>query len=333
VRLLDLPNIWRLFVLGTAVVALAHCGEGGTPATDLPQPGATSTSPSLVPPTGSIYLGAYVNPSQTPDPPMSLVEGVEQQIGRRFALSLHYYGFYQNFPGPDEINDAAYGRIPVESWDCTPSNAAIAAGNADQAIRTRAVALKAYGHPVFLRYMYEMELASTTRWRPECYDPATDLPNGVFSPQNFIAAWDHIRKIFAEEGVTNVVWLWNPAGNRNLGQYYPGDAEVDWTGMDRYDTGNVSDEDTFADAYQLLAGIGKPIMIGETGAQTSYQNIFYSTLPSTLQADFPLVKGVDFFDSSRKDNYFAGYSWVIAPSSLSAFTTMANSQYFSAYQQ
>jgi Glycosyl hydrolase family 26 len=329
-----LSNIWRALALGAlALVTLTHCGEGGTPSSSIVISGGPTPTPLLLtPPPSVMYLGAYVNPSQEPDPPPTLIAGLETQIGRRFALSLHYYGFYQAFPGPDEIADAAAGRIPVESWNCTPSNAAIVAGDADHWIRSVADAVKAFGYPVFIRYMYEMELPSTSRWRPECWDPKTDLPNGQFSPQEFIGAWDHIRAIFAQEGVGNVIWLWNPAGNKDLGEYYPGANEVDWTGMDRYDTGNVSVQDTYLAAYQLLRPIGKPIMIGETGAQLAEQPAFFQEMPSTLQQDFPLIRGIDFFDSSRKDNYYVGYSWVIEPSTLADFAAMAATPYFQGYQ-
>lgn len=317
-------------------MTLAQCGEGGTQRSSGSIPAGSAapgaTSPSLTPPPGSIYLGAYVNPSQVPNPPPSLIAGVEQQIGRRFATSLHYYGFYQAFPGPGEAADVANGRIPVISWDCTPSNAAIAAGDADNWIRSRADAVKAFGTPVFLRYMYEMELPSTPRWRPECYDANTDLAGGVFSPQNFIAAWDRIRSIFAQEGVTNVVWLWNPAGEKNLGAYYPGATEVDWVGMDRYDTGDVDVNDTFSASYKLLKGINKPIMVGETGAQESEQDAFFGELPQTLRTSFPLIAGINYFDSARKDNYFGVYVWALADSSIPAFTTMANDPYMSGFQ-
>jgi hypothetical protein len=330
-----LRGSWRALALVMLAAALTNCGEGGgaPPPLSISNNAPLPTPPTnYVPPPGSIYLGAYVNPSQQPDPPPTLIAGLEQQIGRRFALGLHYYGFYQNFPGPDDYDDVANGRIPVDSWNCTPSNATIAAGNADQAIKARADAIKAFGHVIFLRYMYEMELASTTRWRPFCYDPNTDLPNGVFSPQYFIAAWKRIRAIFAQEGATNVIWLWNPAGEKNLGEYYPGASEVDWVGLDRYDTGDLTPTDTFSAAYSLLQGLGKPIMIGETGAQLASQNEFFTDLPSTLSTQFPLVKAVNYFDSSRKDNYFAGYSWVLDPATMSAFTTMANSPYMTAYE-
>jgi hypothetical protein len=107
---------------------------------------------------------------------------------------------------------------------------------------------------------------------------------------------------------------------------------VDWVGFDRYDTGDLTPFDTYSAAYALLKTIGKPIMIGETGAQSVAQSQFFSKLPSTLSTDFKLVKAINYFDSSRKDNYFAGYSWVLDPSNMSAFATMANDPYMSGFE-
>jgi hypothetical protein len=284
---------------------------------------------SLVPPSGSIYLGVFVNPSQEPSPPPSLLSSFETSIGRTVAVSMHYYGFYDSFPGAYESDDEAHGRIPLDSWDCQPSNAAIASGADDAAIRVRADALKAFGRPIFMRYMWEMNLPATSTFRNLCYDPSTDQPNGVFSPQHFIAAWDRIRAIFAEEDVTNVVWVWNPSGANDPLSYYPGALETDWVGSDSYDAGNVSLAAMYQHAYAWLTPLGKPLMIGETGALQQEQAAFFGSAASTLQTQFPLVKAFVYFDSENV-NEAGNYNWVIGSSTLSDFAAMAVEPYFSA---
>ncbi|MDQ2865156.1 MAG: hypothetical protein M3R51_02910 [Candidatus Eremiobacteraeota bacterium] len=325
-----------------ALAALTCCGTGGSSGNGgrgpLPSgaPGPTPSPLLLLPPAGSIYLGVFVNPSQTPSPPPSLLAGFEAQIGRKMGISTHYYGFYDAFPGPYEIDDVANGRIPVDSWDCEPSNAAVASGADDNAIRSKADAIKAFGHPIFLRYMWEMNLPATPTFRHVCYDPVNDLPNGVFSPQNYIAAWDHIREIFAEENVTNVVWVWNPSGAKNPLPYYPGASETDWIGFDRYDDGNVSVQATYAQPYAWLAPLGKPIMIGETGATQTQQPSFFAENPNgaaaMLRNAFPMVKAYMYFDSANL-NFAGSYSWVISPNNIAAFAAMAADPYFSAMLQ
>lgn len=317
-----------------ALAALTCCGTGGPGkgAGTIPGPPGPTLSPLLLlPASGSIYLGVFVNPSQMPSPPPSLLAGFEQQVGRRMAVSTHYYGFYESFPGPYEADDVANGRIPIDSWDCQPSNAAVASGVDDSAIRARADAIKAFGHPIFLRYMWEMNLPATPTFRNICYDKVNDLPNGVFSPQNYIAAWDRIRMIFAQENVTNVVWVWNPSGAKNPLPYYPGASETDWVGFDRYNDGNVSMLATYQQPYAWLAPLGKPIMIGETGATETVQRAFFASAPQTLQTYFPMVKAYMYFDSTNV-NFAGSYSWVISPTNIPSFATMANDPYFSARQ-
>jgi hypothetical protein len=329
------------FAVACTALAFAGCGEGSVKGSSaiggLPTSLPSSNASLLLPPAGSIYLGVFVNPSQQPSPPVSLLSDFEQTVGRRMALSTHYYGFYDSFPGYYEQNDEANGRIPIDSWDCQPSNAAVASGKDDAAIVARAQAIKAFGYPIFLRYMWEMNLASSPTFRAICYDPATDLPNGQFSPQNFIAAWDHIRAIFAQQGVTNVVWVWNPSGASDPLAYYPGNNETDWIGFDRYDVGNLTMDATYTQAYIWLnsvnhGGVSKPIMIGETGASTAEQPQFFSSAAQTLQGDFPNVKAFVYFDSANP-NYADTYNWGIETSAgLTAITAMANDPYFSAMQ-
>lgn len=328
-----------------AIAALTGCGAGSsaTPGVKLsvtpptphgPIPISNSPTPApllLTPPAGTIYLGAFVNPSQEPSPPPSLLAAFETRIGRRMALSVHYYGFYDSFPGPSEADDAANGRIPIDSWDCEPSNAEIASGRDDNAIRARADTIKAFGYPIFLRYMWEMNLPANQSFRHVCYDPKTDLANGTFSPQYFIAAWNRIRAIFANENVTNVVWVWNASGAKNPMPYYPGNAAVDWVGFDRYDDGNISVSGTYQQPYSWLAPLGKPILIGETGATEQIQTTFFGSVVPTLQSQFPLIQGYMYFDSMNL-NFAGSYSWVINDSSMDAFKQMANDPYFSARQ-
>jgi hypothetical protein len=312
------------------VALLAACGGGGgggvgpsTPS-QTPMP-TTAPSASLVPSAGSIYLGAFVNTSGLKPPPESDTTTFEAQIGRTLALTIHYYGFYDAFPGAAEQADASAGRIPIESWNCQDPNATIAAGTDDASIARRADALRAYGRPIFLRYMWEMNDPSSSTNRPSCYSATTDDPNGVFSPTEFIAAWTHIRAIFAERGANNVVWLWNPGGGASGLPYYPGASETDWIGVDQYDYSSVSFAATFASSYQQLAPLGKPLLIAETGAQGPEQPAFLGAAAATLENQFPLVRGFVYFDSVGS----AG-TWTLTPSGITAFAAAGSDPYFSA---
>ncbi len=281
--------------------------------------------PDIVPANGA-YLGAYVDTSGVNPPPESDLTTFESQIGRTVALTQHYYAFYDVFPGAAETSDAASGRISIDSWDCQPSNASIAGGKQDAWIRKRADAFKAFGRPIFLRYMWEMNLASSSSFRGLCYDSATDLPNGIFSPTEYIAAWDRLRALFAQEGATNVVWLWNPAGTIDPLPYYPGGSEVDWVGFDKYDVASVSFSDTYKGPYGFLQPLGKPIMVGETGAAAAIQPSYFAAAVPALQSTYPQIRAFVYFDSSSG---FKG-DWTLSPAGLSAFAAMGADPYFAA---
>jgi hypothetical protein len=283
----------------------------------------------MTPPSGSIYLGVYVNPSNVPSPPSTLIDGFQQQIGRNLALSPHYYGFYDTFPGTAELDDIANGRIPFISWNCQPTDAAIAAGDDDKAIRRAADTIAAFGYPIFLRYFWEMNLPAGSGFRSECYDPNTDLANGYFSPQYYILAWKRIRAIFAQEGVRNVVWVWNPSGTNNPAPYYPGASEADWVAFDFYDRKNVSPSQTYAQPYSWLSLMNKPILIGESGATLPVQPSFFGALASTLQTQFPQVQAYVYFDGINSQ--FGGeYTWSIDSTTIGNFAAFANTPYVTA---
>ncbi len=314
-------------IAGALVALLTACGGGGGGGSTPPPVSSLPTAPPNggQPAAGTIYLGVIANTSPTSAPTLPTLATVESQIGRTVAMTTHYYAFFQDFPGADEADDIAHGRIPIESWNCQPPNAAIASGLQDAYITKRADAIRAFGATVFIRYMWEMNLNDNVLpSRVPCYDPATDAPNGQFSPSQYIAAWSHIRRIFAAEGANNVVWLWNPSGSNNPAAYYPGGAQVDWIGFDKYDGVGATFDQTFAQIYGWLSPYGKPIMIGETGAAASYQPAFFESAPATLQTQFPLIRALCYFDGLGTQT-----SWVLNGPGLDAFKAMATSPYFS----
>ncbi len=306
---------------------LAACGGGSSgppaaPPTRAPLPQPTPVGLEL-PPAGKIYFGAYVNSDR---PPLTIT-GLETQIGRKLALDMHYYGWTAQFPLAAENSDLTYGRIPVESWNCAPTNAQINAGLADPLITTRALTVKAFSHPVFIRYLWDMNLPATDLNRSQCYDPATDNPDTTFSAAEYVAAWQHIRTIFTNLGVTNAIWVWSPSSaGSNPAAYYPGDSQVDWVGIDAYDNTNVGFSGTFAPIYALVAKYNKPILVAETGEAGINQTAFFSAAVPALQTSFSQVKGFMYYDARAVPTI-----WELTVESLPAFTAFANDPYMSAF--
>ncbi|MDQ2865155.1 MAG: hypothetical protein M3R51_02905 [Candidatus Eremiobacteraeota bacterium] len=313
--------------LTAAILACALSACGGTPNDVAPTKGPLPTPTPVgieTPGAGAIYLGAYVPPGP------GGISTLEAAIGRKLALDMHYYPWISLFPGLQESADFANGRLSVESWDCGIPNAQVAAGAADPLIATRALALKSFGHPIFLRYMWDMNLPATALNRQACYDPATDNPDGSFSATQYVAAWNHMRQIFAQNNVTNVIWVWSvSAPGPSASAYYPGDSQVDWIGSDTYDTGGTDFPTMFSPAYQVVSPFGKPVLIGETGASKGTQPPFFASVVPALTSQFPLVKGFIYHDAPNM-----GTNWsIILPTSSgqAAFAALAADPYLSAF--
>jgi Glycosyl hydrolase family 26 len=148
------------------------------------------------------------------------------------------------------------------------SMADIAAGKYDSWIKSYALAIKKYGHPVMLSFGHEFN-GNWSTW---------SLP--FTSPQDFVAAWRHIHEVFAQEKVKDVVWTWDFSAGfthvlgghsrvRNPGPWWPGTAYVDWIGIDGYLFGQTSFPHKFVVSIQVARKISKskPIFIAETAVE------------------------------------------------------------------
>jgi hypothetical protein len=237
----------------------------------------------------------------------------------------------RTFPAHPSWTIGKNDRIPVISWDCGDTNYDVANGDQDAVITQRAQAFKAYKHEVFLRFFWEMNLPYADENRTKCEDPSRDI-NQEFNPADYVAAWDHIRAIFAAQGVKNVVWLWNPSGNITINPmpYYPGATETDWIGFDHYDvTGNAGLYNTLLAPYNLFVTLNQPIMIGETGSpgKDNNQPTYLGTAPAVLQANFPAILGFIYYDA-----YGHRQDWRLTPAGITAAQTAGATQYFSALE-
>jgi hypothetical protein len=130
--------------------------------------------------------------------------------------------------------------------------------------------LKEWGGEVLLRFAHEMN----GNWYPWAVAGGT---NGN-SPEDFVAAWQHVHDRFDRINAGNVKWVWAPNvkydGSADLSALYPGGQYVDWIGMDGYNWGSSrrsskwrSLANVFLPTYNDLTAAhrDKPIMIAETG--------------------------------------------------------------------
>jgi beta-mannanase len=210
----------------------------------------------------------------------------------------------------------------------------INSGAFDPYIRTWARAIKALGGPVMLRPMHEMN----GNWYPW-----SGVANGN-TPAEFITAWRHIHDIFAQEGATNVTWVWSinvesrpPRADNTFADYYPGNAYVDWTAISGFNWGTsvhgtswLSFNYWYTKPLAYLKTLGKPICVAEfASVEVGGDKAAWITDAYTQIAANPSVKAVIYYDALEHGGYNA-QDWRVdtSPASLSAFKTAIAPSYF-----
>ncbi len=147
-------------------------------------------------------------------------------------------------------------------------------GKYDEWLIRYARALKSANYPVLLRLNNEMN--GDWCWYNAVY---TALDSELYKKM-----WIYIHDIMRQEGVDNVIWVWNPhdksfpnfAWNHAFA-YYPGDEYVDVVGMTGYNTGNYFAGEHWRDFNEIYAPLyaeysaafDKPFILGEF-ASSSY---------------------------------------------------------------
>ncbi len=278
---------------------------------------AKTGGPTFAPPAKGVYLGVY-NPAVAGPPhrPVSTARypGAKLRIMQRFQA---WWG-NDRFLGPDWLNAvAAQGAIPLITWEPWKRNGSvqakkqrravvrqIALGKHDAYVRKWARDAVAFGKPMALRFMHEMN-GDWYPWAPGVNDN---------SARAFKAAWRHVHEIFRREGATNVSWVFSvatfaggkPTTRRQLKKYYPGSRYVDWLGLSGFNwDGNhngpyVDYEHLIRPAYRAVKAFNKPMMVAEIGTanpQTARSSDWVrDTLASTEQR-FPRIKALVWYDA------------------------------------
>jgi len=213
---------------------------------------------------------------------------------------------------------------PWEPWSgWYPMLADIAAGDYDPRIRSLARAARRGRHTVLLRFAHEMN----GDWYPwsERKDPRQ-------TAEAYVSAWRRIRRGFADAGADNVQFVWSvnfePADR--LDRFYPGDAFVDWIGVDMYNQPDWprSPGEMLQPAYEFAAARHKPMILTEVGSAERFTGRLQrgpaSESPSKARwiealfrilADRQNVRGLVWFDIDKEADWRIGSS----PSSTAAY--------------
>jgi beta-mannanase len=330
--------------LSVLLTPSASAATADTAATAAPDQAAAIGSSSVL--WGAKIKGAPFDTRQ--------IDAFESRVGKQMSIiswgqPWYNHGQFQAFQ--TSAFDAArkQGLLPLltwGSWDLANKSthspnfqlADIIAGKYDKQITQWARAAKAWGHPFFLRFDWEMNGA---------WFPWSERVNGNH-PGEYLRMWRHVPDIFTRVGAHNATWVWCPniVGRTStpLTKLYPGDRYVDWTCFDAYNWGTTKGPwQTFSqlmtgsalvtgghDTYHELLSIAgsKPMMIAETASVENGGNkaAWIKDMLSRLPTQYPKVKAFIWNNIAEA----GGTTWPLESSraSLAAFKAgIASSRY------
>ena len=207
------------------------------------------------------YLGVEIDGA--PDS-MAPAEQFASWAGTKPNLIGQYLAWGTSFDTTAASNAWSYGALDFVVWE--PWNttlAKIASGASDAYIERFAEAVRTLDVPIAMSFGHEFN----GNWYPWGTTGTTAA--------DFVAAWQHIHKLFTAEGATNVIWIWDPndiypVSSVQLAQYYPGDAYVNWVGVTGYWT--QAGPNTYGSLYlptleEIRGFTEKPFIIAETSVE------------------------------------------------------------------
>lgn len=242
------------------------------------------------------YIGAFVDKDPRIRGDMRLFERL---TGKPHASYFTYVGYGQPFPKEWVQAVKEVGAVPQIAFE---PNEGLQAVQEDTYLRQWALAAREARCPIFLRFASEMN----GTWQAYSGNPSL-----------YIQKWRLVHRVMAEVA-PNVAMVWNPycTPTRPIRWYYPGDAYVDWVGVNLYsvhhhdnDIRRPSDQEDPRDLLRFVYDLysdRKPIMICEYAA-THYclacrqptvgfalekMKQLYQSLPT----QFPRVKMINWFN-------------------------------------
>ena len=234
------------------------------------------------------------------------------------------------------------GAVRDQNWSCRK----VARGAYDPYIRQYARAVKSSGAPVLIRLAHEMN----GDWYPwgTAYVSNDARFNGN-SPDDYVAMWQRVVRIFRVEGARNASWVWAPnivyqttfnsyeRQRADLEDLYPGDEWVDWIGLSIYNDGARrpwrSFGQLFDGSYRIIAALtDKPMMIAELGVTEQgaprgeskaqwISNAFLQEIPRR----YSRVKLVNYFFRDKTNVGESNFRFDSSPGALQAFRSVAAS--------
>jgi mannan endo-1,4-beta-mannosidase len=256
----------RTFMTGAAIIAAAVIAAGVI-IYNKSSDGTSGPLPVNLPTSTGAYVGVFAKGVPQSYAGVTAFAGA---TGVSPDIVMTYSGWWEPFPVGFATTAANNGAVPLVQLDpTTVSVAGVAAGRYDGYLSAYAESVRAYRHPVIISFGHEMN----GYWYKWGYKDT--------SPKVFVAAWQHIVKLFRALGAQNVTWMWtvniiNDAngGNNNIpgpSRWWPGGSYVNWVGIDGYyQKPSWQFASLFGPTISAVKAVTPdPILIAETGADPS----------------------------------------------------------------
>jgi hypothetical protein len=295
------------------VAFLAACSEFSK------TPSSTPASGGAGRPIGDAHFGVYIKGAAWNK---TLLFDLEKAVGHEFRIIHWFTNWNAPFEGDLVKRVLELNRLPLITWQSSNKPLSeISTGRHDAYLRTWARGVRAVGGDVYIRLFPEMN-GNWTPWHG--------------NPQQLVAAWQHVVKLFRAEGATNAKWVWTPnvtdepaTTENRMELYYPGANYVDVLGLDGYNWGTTrpytawkSFETIFQTPYNRITALGnQPVWLAEV-ASTEHGGDKGDWVSEMLSSTaFPRISAVVWFNENKETDWRMESS----PDSLRAFQTWFDS--------
>lgn len=271
---------------------------------------------------GSVRWGARIDRAVyglPEDPPWNYAawDLFEQHAGKKISILAWGQPFGQLNLSPLE-RTAARGAISIVTMGLPVDE--ILSGGADSKITAMAIQAKTFGGEILLRPGWEMN--------GDWYSKAKLGSGGWGQHPQYAAAWRYLVDRMRIAGATNVKYVWcvNVLGGTSVADplsFYPGDAYVDYVGIDGYNWGTnpvrpgswKSPSQVFQPTVERVAQIAptKQIVICETSSSEygGDKAAWISQLLGTYVPSHPRIIGLVWFNDK---DHADGMDWPIETS-------------------
>lgn len=290
-----------------------------------PLPSASSAAPPTTTPRpydvrrllrpDRLYLGLAAQGAPTD---MNEVTQFADEISLKPNIITIYQEFGDPFVATEVRSTFDYGALPILRWEPFDTSLTdIARGRQDAYVKRYANDVRRLGLPLAITFAHEMN----GQWYPW----GSQRNKG----RTFVSAWRRIHDIFEEAGATNVIWAWTPnvisgAPGVKLAPWFPGDAYVDWIGIDGYVAigGPQTYQTLFGPTMKEVQRFSKrPFLIVETGVERGPgRSAALTSLLRGVAKDSRMLGLVYFNQRGSRD-------WLLDadPAALSTFADLAES--------